>query len=170
MEKQKEIAKPTLKELLLSDSDRFDLDIPARGKLINRKTETAILFNAQHTETQKHNDSVSFAKPFLRLKLWLPPSIPLGIIFLGYIAVLNGHQFNIHGDFAGLVFLVLITSIVALVIGINNLPNTIRRLSKIQSDRTFVNYFCALYAAMFCTICLLLIVYAVVRIATEAIF
>ncbi|MEY4536348.1 MAG: hypothetical protein RL171_499, partial [Pseudomonadota bacterium] len=102
MEKQKEIAKPTLKELLLSDSDRFDLDIPARGKLINRKTETAILFNAQHTETQKHNDSVIFAKPFLRLKLWLPPSIPLGIIFLGYIAVLNGHQFNIHGDFAGL--------------------------------------------------------------------
>jgi hypothetical protein len=104
------------------------------------------------------------------LKLTLPVSIPLGIVFLMYLAIKNGHEFNIHGDFAGVIFLVFITSIVALVICINNLPNTIGRLSTIQSDRTFVNYFCTAYAAVFCAVCLLLVVYAVVRIVMEAIF
>jgi len=159
MEKQTETAKPTLKELLLSDSDRFDLEIPARGSLIHR--------NAEATD---ESDFVRFSKPFPRLKLTLPVSIPLGIVFLTYLAIKNGHEFNIHGDFAGVVFLVLITSIVALVICINNLPNTIRRLSTIQSDRTFVNYFCTVYAAIFCAVCLLLVVYAVVRVAMEVIF
>lgn len=50
MEKQTETAKPTLKELLLSDSDRFDLEIPARGNLIHRKVETYNDSNTKNAE------------------------------------------------------------------------------------------------------------------------
>jgi hypothetical protein len=159
MEKPTETVKPTLKELLLSDSDRFDLEIPARGDLIHRKTETAILFNEKQAEIYKNNDSVMFAKPFPRLKLWLPPSIPLGIIFLGYLAVKNGHQFNVHGDAVGVFILIVISSIVALVMAINNLPSAIQRLSTIPNQRTFVNLACTAYASMFCLICLFCVIY-----------
>jgi hypothetical protein len=57
MKKQTETSKPTLKELLLSDSDRFDLEIPARGSLKNRRVEVANLFGEFKAET--HDESAS---------------------------------------------------------------------------------------------------------------
>ena len=50
MEKQTETVKPTLKELLLSDSDRFDLEIPERGSLIHRKVEAHNDSNTKNAE------------------------------------------------------------------------------------------------------------------------
>jgi antitoxin Phd len=35
-------ARPTLKDLLLSDQDRFELDLPARGALRRRKAQAAL--------------------------------------------------------------------------------------------------------------------------------
>lgn len=35
-------ARPTLKDLLLSDQDRFELQVPARGALRRRKAPTAL--------------------------------------------------------------------------------------------------------------------------------
>lgn len=59
-EKQTETAKPTLKELLLSDSDRFDLEIPARGNTIHRRVDVANMFGELQAETQNDSDSTSF--------------------------------------------------------------------------------------------------------------
>jgi hypothetical protein len=98
-------------------------------------------------------------KPFPCLKLWLPPTIPLVIIFSGYLAVQNGHQFNVHGDAVGVFMLIVISSIAALMIAINNLPGAMKRLSAKPSERTFVNLACTAYASLFCLICLFCVVY-----------
>jgi hypothetical protein len=60
MEKHTEAVKPTLKELLLSDSDHFDLEIPARGSVKNRRVEVANLFGELNAETRDDTDSASF--------------------------------------------------------------------------------------------------------------
>ena len=44
MGNQKGKAKRTLKALLLTDLDRVDLEIPARGNVINRRVDAAISF------------------------------------------------------------------------------------------------------------------------------
>jgi hypothetical protein len=62
-EKQTETAKPTLKELLLSDSDRFDLEIPARGKVKNLLEEITKKTNDVGTKLSMQSTlSVSWEK------------------------------------------------------------------------------------------------------------
>jgi hypothetical protein len=56
MEKQTETVKPTLKELLLSDSDRFDLEIPARGNAICLRLDVANFFGESQAETHGDRD------------------------------------------------------------------------------------------------------------------
>jgi hypothetical protein len=60
MEKQAEIVEPTLKELLLSDSDRFDLEIPTRGNVNCRRADATTLFGEINAETDYDSDSESF--------------------------------------------------------------------------------------------------------------
>lgn len=62
MEKQTETVKPTLKELLLSDSDRFDLEIPKRESVKNHRVDLASLFDELDVETHHDCDSASFGE------------------------------------------------------------------------------------------------------------
>lgn len=50
MEKETEKAKPTFKELLLSDLDRFDLEMPARGSNSRQQVDEVNMFGELQAE------------------------------------------------------------------------------------------------------------------------
>ena len=80
MGKQTKASKPMLKELLLSDSDRFDLEIPARENLIHRKTGADIFLKELSTGLTMHRLAIQSDLERV-FSIYMAPNV---VRYLGY--------------------------------------------------------------------------------------
>jgi uncharacterized membrane protein len=92
---------------------------------------------------------------FPRLRLLWPPAIPLLLLAILWLGERGGHQWNIHGASALLVFALVLSLIVGLVASLLALLSLVPALRKHQSLRTPMNLACTMISAVFLVVCVL---------------
>jgi hypothetical protein len=84
-----------------------------------------------------------------RLRLLVPPLLPVAIVAVVYLAELAGHTWNVHGDFI-LVFLILLgTCAVALVLEIAALVKSVRLIRTGAARPSALDVLCIAFGGAF---------------------
>jgi hypothetical protein len=100
-----------------------------------------------------------------RARLVVPPSIPILIVALAWVAERAGHTWNIHGDAAALIVLFGVSLLVALVASASALVSVIPAVRHYPSLRTKANILCIAFASVFVAAAVALVLYTVARVA-----
>jgi hypothetical protein len=79
-------------------------------------------------------------------KLLVLPAIPPAIVVAaGWFAEIMGHQWNVHGDAVGMLFVLFVTVFIALITQITALSKSIPFLKNYSAERTIKNLLCVVF-------------------------
>ena len=91
----------------------------------------------------------------------LPPLIPAAITAIVWAAEEAGHNWNVHGDFLGVIFLFLVSLVAGAVIEVLALIKALPALAMNPAERTIRNVACTSIGVAFLLICVGAIVWLV---------
>ena len=90
----------------------------------------------------------------LRWTMALPPLVPIVIVLVMYGAEAVGHNWNVHGDLLGVIFLLLASLVIGGVVEILALIKALPVLVKNPEERTTGNVLCAGVGVVFLLFCI----------------
>jgi hypothetical protein len=82
-------------------------------------------------------------------KLLVPPLLPAAVLFVGYVAEIAGHPWNVHGDLILLLLVVIGMSAVAVIFEIAALVTSFRLIGAGVVKASTLDVICIAYGSLF---------------------